>query len=90
MQLVRVTHLFHPLFGQEFVFITVRSTWGRLRVQYYDAAGVLRSIPAAWTDFGAIDAFVVTAAGRSALHADDLVALADLVAALEAGITNGV
>lgn len=85
MQLVRVTHPFHPLFNQEFVFITVRSTWARLRVQYYDSAGVVRSIPASWTDFGASDVFIVAAAGRSALHGDDLVALTELVAALEGG-----
>lgn len=81
--MVRVTHPFHPLFGQEFVFITVRSTWGRLRVQFYDSSGVVRSMPASWTDCGARDAFSVAAAGRSALHVDDLLALVELVAALE-------
>jgi hypothetical protein len=51
---VRVTHAFHPLFGQEFVFIITRQTWGRWRVQYYDVGGVVRSLPASWTDAGAI------------------------------------
>jgi hypothetical protein len=82
---VRVTHPFHPLFGQEFAFITTRQTWGRWRVQYYDVAGVVRSLPAAWTDAGAIDPFVVRAAGRSILHVTDLVALTELVAGIGAG-----
>ena len=88
MQMVRVTHPFQPLFDQEFVFITVRTVWGPSRVQYYDAARVVRSIPASWTDCGARDAFSVAAAERSALQVDDLPALAALVAALEGG-ANG-
>ncbi len=71
---VRVTHAFHPLFGQEFAFITVRLTWGCWRDQYDDVVGVVRSLPASWTDAGAIDPFVVMAAGRSVLHVDDLIA----------------
>jgi hypothetical protein len=82
---VRVTHPFHPLLGQEFVFITARQTWGRWRVQYYDKLGVVRSLPASWTDAGVIDPFVVRAAGRSILHVSDLVALTELVAGFGAG-----
>jgi hypothetical protein len=47
--------------------------------------GVVRSLPASWTDAGAIDPFVVRAAGRSVLHVDDLVALIELVAGISAG-----
>jgi hypothetical protein len=82
---VRVTHAFHPLLGQEFAFVTLRLAWGRWRVQYYDVEGVVRSLPASWTDAGAIDPFVVRAAGRSVLHVDDLVALIELVAGISAG-----
>ena len=85
---MRVTHPFHPLCGQEFTFITTRLTWGRWRVQFYDVAGVVRSLPASWTDAGAIDPFVVRAAGRSMLHVDDLIALTELVAGLDAGATR--
>ncbi len=85
---MRVTHPFHPLFAQEFTFITTRLTWGRWRVQYYDVGGVVRSLPASWTDAGAIDPFVVRAAGRSILHVDDLIALTELVAAIGAGATH--
>ena len=83
-----MTHPFHPLFGQEFAFITTRLTWGRWRVQYYDVAGVVRSLPASWTDAGVTDPFVVRAAGRSILHVDDLIALTELVAGMNAGATR--
>jgi len=82
---VRVTHPFHPLFGREFAFVTTRLTWGRLRVQYYDEVGVVRSLPASWTDVGVIDPFVVRAAGRSVLHVDDLIAVTELVASITRG-----
>jgi hypothetical protein len=82
---VRVTHAFHPLFGQEFAFVTMRLTWGRWRVQYYEEVGVVRSLPASGTDAGAIDPFVVRAAGRSVLYVDDRVALIELVAGVGAG-----
>lgn len=49
-------------------------------VFFHDADGVLREIPAVWTDFVAGDPFVEVAAGRSALHAGSLVELAELVA----------
>jgi len=79
---VRVTHPFHPLFAQEFTFITTRLTWGRWRVQYYDDGGIVRSMPASWTSVAPIDPFTVVAAGRSPLHIDDLLALTELVAGL--------
>jgi hypothetical protein len=85
---VRVTHPFHPLFGREFAFVTARLAWGRLRVRYYDEAGVVRSLPAPWTDASVVDAFVVRAAGRSVLHVDDLIALTELVAGLESGASR--
>jgi hypothetical protein len=39
----------------------------------------LREIPAVWTDFLKTDVFVELAAGRSSLHAETLLELADLV-----------
>ncbi len=83
-----MTHPFHPLSGQEFTFIATRLTWGRWRVQYCDVVGVVRSLPASWTDAGAVDPFVARAAGRSVLHVDDLIALTELVASIEAGATR--
>lgn len=73
---------FHPLSGQEFV--KRRKNWRLDRVYFYDGAGELVSLPAAWTDVVDLDPFVIVAAGLSAFHIDDLIELSDLVAALGA------
>jgi Family of unknown function (DUF5372) len=43
---VRVTHRFHPLFGQDFEFVAHRQNWGEDRVHLHDEDGVLLSLPA--------------------------------------------
>jgi hypothetical protein len=43
---VRVTHRFHPLFGQDFEFVAHRQNWGEDRVHLHDENGVLFSLPA--------------------------------------------
>lgn len=80
-----MTHPFHPLRGQEFAFIASRLSWGQWRVQYYDECGIVRSMPASWTSVAPIDPFIEVAAGRSPLHIEDLLALAELVAGLAGG-----
>jgi Family of unknown function (DUF5372) len=75
---VRVTHRFHPLFGQDFEFVAHRHNWGEDRVHLHDENGVLFSLPAGWTDAGGADLFVVIADGRCPFTADGLLALADL------------
>ena len=47
---VRVTHRFHPLFGQDFEFVAHRQNWSEDRVHLHDENGVLFSLPAGWTD----------------------------------------
>ena len=79
---LRVTHPFHPLYKQEFTLIRSRLAWGRWRAQYYDKEGVVRSLPAAWTNCGPVDPFLEASAGRSVLHVSDLVALCELVAGI--------
>ena len=76
-----MTHPFHPWAGREFDLIGVRQTWGEDRVFFFEADGVQRSLPRAWTDAADVDPFVVIAAGRSALRVADLLALVELVAA---------
>ncbi|MDR1635597.1 MAG: Y4bD/Y4pK family protein [Bifidobacteriaceae bacterium] len=82
---VVVTHPFHPLSGQRFPLVEARRAGGEARVFFVDGGGVLRSLPAAWTDQGAPDPFVVVAAGRSALRFGDLVDLAAMVDAARPG-----
>ncbi|WP_159907969.1 DUF5372 family protein [Caballeronia humi] len=80
MQLVSVTHPFHPLRGQEFVLLERRSTWGEERVYFHDDAGRLRRLPASWTSVAAPNAFEVLSAGRSAFRVEDLLHLVGLIA----------
>lgn len=76
---VRVTHRFHPLFGQVLEFVKRRRNWDADRVYVYDAEGELVSLPVEWTDAVAEDPFVVIAAGRCPFRVEDLLKLAELV-----------
>jgi hypothetical protein len=76
---VRVTHPFHPLFGQVLDVVVHRHNWGEDRVYYRDGQGHLTSLPARWTSVVPEDAFVAVAAGRSRFRVQDLVDLAALV-----------
>jgi hypothetical protein len=76
---VRITHPFHPRYGQEIVVAQHRQSWGEERVFYRDVHGHLASLPARWTSLAAEDPFVVVAAGRARLRVEDLLALAALV-----------
>jgi hypothetical protein len=82
-----VTHPFHPWSGREFEFAFRRSTWGEDRVFVIGEDGELCGLSAAWTDAAPADPFVVVAAGRSRLRVADLLALADLLAALRDAAT---
>ena len=79
-----MTHPFHPWVGQEFVFVALRRTWGEDRVFFLDEAGTQRSLPTAWTNAAAPDAFVALAGRRSAFRPQDLLALAHLLDGLAA------
>jgi hypothetical protein len=76
---VRVTHRFHPLFGQDFEFVVHRHNWAEDRVYCRDQDGRLFSLPAGWTDVIADDPFVVIAAGRCPFTLDGLLTLASLI-----------
>src|SRR5665647_3658080 len=43
---VRVTHPFHPRFGQELEFVKRLLTWRADRVFFFDEAGAVGSLPA--------------------------------------------
>jgi len=81
---VRVTHPFHPLSGQELELVDYRHSWDLDRVFFRDPSqpGRVRTLAAAWTDLVVPDPFLVVAAGRCFCRADDLLQLAELVAAL--------
>ena len=82
---VRITHPFHPQFGQALDFVDRRRGWSEDRVFYRDRQGHLASLPAGWTSAVAEDPFVVVAAGRAGFRVTDLVELAELVERLRSG-----
>jgi hypothetical protein len=67
------------------VLVTWRHNWGDERVYYQDDAGVLHSVPAAWTSLAPVGPFVSLSAGRSAFRVSDLLELARLLASLAEG-----
>jgi len=73
---LRITHPFHPLKDKRFEH---RCIFGESYLYFYDDTGLLREIPAVWTDFRKGDVFVELANGRSPLHAGTLLELAHLV-----------
>ena len=79
---MRVTHPFHPKFGQELDVIVRRCNWGEDRIFYREPAGNLASLPSRWTTVVPEDLFVVVAAGRSRFRVQDLVDLVALVGRL--------
>ena len=76
---VRITHPFHPRYGQEIDFVVHRHNWGEDRVYFREGDGHLASLPARWTSVVPDDPFVVVAGGRSHFRVEDLVDLAALV-----------
>jgi hypothetical protein len=76
---LRITHPFHPLKDKQFELVEHRCIFGESYLYFYDDRGFLREIPAVWTDFLKTDVFVELAAGRSPLHTETLLELADLV-----------
>jgi hypothetical protein len=54
-------------------------------VFYYTEEGQLAYLPAAWTDAGPVDPFVVLSAGRAVARIEDLLRLIELMEDLTAG-----
>ena len=79
---MRITHPFHPLFGQAIDFVERRHRWSEHRVYFRDHDGHLSSLPARWTSVVPEDPFVLVAAGRSRFRVADLVDLVALIGRL--------
>ena len=78
-QLVRVTHLFHPLSGQQLLCVGERyNRYGKRLLLRVDDATVC-SVPPQWTDLVAADPELVIGQGRALLRLVDLMQLEILV-----------
>ena len=74
-----VTHLFHPLAGQELEVVERRHNWGEDRVFFIGDDGQLRSVPAGWTDVDPPDPFLVIACWALRVPGRHLLGLASLL-----------
>ena len=81
-QLVRVTHLFHPLFGQRLPCVGRRSNRYGERLLLQAKNATVWSVSPQWTDLVSEDPEVVIGNGRALLRFSDLIELADLVGRL--------
>ena len=75
----RVTHPFHPLFGQSLELAAQAREWGEERVYYRDPTGRMRFLPARWTSVAVPDPFVLIAGDRAHFRLEDLIRLHDRV-----------
>jgi hypothetical protein len=80
---VRITHPFHPQYGQEIELVVRRVQWGEDRVFYRSAEGPLSSLPARWTSVVPDDPVVALTRGRAPFRVADLIELAQLVSRLK-------
>ena len=83
---MRITHPFHPLFGQEIDCVERRIHWGDDLVFYRDRLGYVAALPTRWTSVEAEDPFLVASAGRSRFRVTDLIALTSLITEIQTAI----
>lgn len=83
----RITHPFHPLFGQEFESTGHKRLSGRNHFVFYNITGKKTTIPVTWTDAPEEeDIYVIISAGRSYFRIEDLIGLSDLVRRLHGDV----
>ena len=82
-QAFRVTHPFHPLYGQTFELVATRQSWGTEQAYYHDDTGRLRTLPITWTSLIPEDPVVVFGTGRSPFRLADLLELSRLLEAIQ-------
>jgi len=78
---IRITHPFHPLRGQSFRLVATKQRWGEHRVTFQCADNRAYSVLANWTDAVPTDPYLSVGKGRSQFRVEDLLALANLLAA---------
>jgi hypothetical protein len=80
--LVRVTHPFHPLSGQQLPCVGACYDKQNKRVLLEEDEDTVWSVPRQWTDLVAIDPEVVIGKGRAIFRAQDLLDLSVLISRL--------
>jgi hypothetical protein len=83
---VRITHPFHPLFGQEIDCVERRTQWGDDLIFYRDRLGYVTALPTRWTSVETEDPFLVVSAGRSHFRVTDLIDLASVITEIQSAL----
>jgi len=76
---VRVTHPFHPLYGEQYLLVGFRYNRYGIRALFEIEEGICRTIPPQWTDLSPPDPEAVIGSGRSFFRVCDLMDLARLI-----------
>jgi hypothetical protein len=85
---VRITHPFHPHFGQEIDCVERRIGWGDDLLFYRDRLGYVTALPTRWTSVEPEDPFLVVSSGRSHFRVTDLIDLASLITEIQSAIQS--
>jgi len=85
---VRITHPFHPLFGQEIECVERRIGWGDDLVFYRDHLGYVTALPTRWSSVETEDPFLLVSAGRSHFRVTDLIDLASLIVDIRSALNT--
>lgn len=75
----RVTHPFHPLYGQEFEIIENKRIQARDRVFFIQKDGSKSSLPLTWCDLRPPDPYLDINGKHSPFRVEDLLKLSDLI-----------
>ena len=89
-RLVRVTHPFHPLRGQQLLCVGERCNRSGVRLLLMADEETVCSVPRQWTDLVSPDPEVVIGKERALFRVGDLVELAGLIARLRGGISGDI
>jgi hypothetical protein len=77
---VRITHPFHPGYGQSLEVLRRERRWGEDHVVYLAATGHTAWLPAAWTSLAGSTQRCSPDGEAAQFRVDDLIELAELVA----------
>ena len=83
---VRITHPFHPLFGQEIDCVERRIHWSDDLIFYRDRLGYVTALPTRWTSVETEDPFLVVSAGRSHFRVTDLIDLVSMITEIQSAL----
>jgi len=75
----RVTHPFHPLYGQEYEIIKYKRIQARDRIFFHQKDGSIGSLPLAWCDLRPPDPYLDMMEKQSPFRVEDLLKLSDII-----------